>query len=104
MYNGIEFCDCTRNIKLPGKSLIDQLDIKNEELVKNNNFVDIGRLKLNRKKQIDGMQGLKNLCERTDNNTNLIPISAGAAISGLFAIFFDSKNKDYFRIKSIPDT
>jgi hypothetical protein len=29
------------------------------------------------------------------------PIIAGAAISGLFAIFYDG---EYFRIKNIPDT
>src|SRR5215208_5672672 len=47
-----EFCDCTRNIKLPGKSLSDELDIPKEESRKNDNkFVDIGRLKLSRRKQ-----------------------------------------------------
>src|ERR671923_1722076 len=45
-----EFCDCTRSIKLPGKSLSDELDIPKEESRKNHNkFVDIGRLKLSRR-------------------------------------------------------
>jgi hypothetical protein len=35
------------------------------------------------------------------NNSKIKPIFAGAAISGLFAIFHDDDN--YFRIKSIPD-
>src|SRR5437763_10729218 len=50
-----EFCDCTRNIKLPGKSLAFELHIDkvkvNEEDLLDNNFRDIGRLKLNKKKQ-----------------------------------------------------
>jgi hypothetical protein len=46
-----EFCDCTRNIKLPGKSLVDELNIPKEEPMNDGgNFVDKGRLKLNRKK------------------------------------------------------
>ena len=40
-----EFCDCTRSIKLPGKSLSDELDIPREEAYNDDNkFVDIGRL------------------------------------------------------------
>ena len=31
-------------------------------------------------------------------------ISHEAAVSGLFAIFYEFKDKDYFRIKSMPDT
>ena len=39
------FCDCTRSIKLPGKSLSDELDIPREEAYNDDNkFVDIGRL------------------------------------------------------------
>src|SRR5215212_1179033 len=68
-----EFCDCTRNIKLPGKSLSDELNvnkIKKEERLggdsnKNNNdndynnrFLDVGRIQLNRKKQKEGLEGL----------------------------------------------
>ena len=35
------------------------------------------------------------------NNSKIKPIFAGAAISGLFAIFHDCDN--YFRIKNVPD-
>jgi hypothetical protein len=39
------------------------------------------------------------------NNKNRVrPVFAGDAISGLFAIFFDCKDTDCFRIKNIPDT
>jgi hypothetical protein len=44
-----EFCDCTRNIRLPGKSIANELQIDNEW--KSDEFVDISRLRLNRKKQ-----------------------------------------------------
>ena len=46
---------------------------------------------------------LKSLCNDNshDRLDNLKPIFAGAAISGLFAIFQDGT--DYFRIKNIPD-
>src|SRR5690349_5718629 len=69
-----ECCDCTRNIKLPGKSLVNELNSKkhgeaglggkvnnNEEDRNNNDFIDIGRLRLNRKKQKEGIDGLKNV-------------------------------------------
>jgi hypothetical protein len=96
-----EFCDCTRSIKLPGKSMSDELNIPKEELVNGNGeFVDIGRLKLNRKKQQEGIESLRNLLG--DSNYNIRPIFAGAAISGLFAIFYDGF--DYFRVKNISDS
>src|SRR5918992_2968194 len=77
-----EFCDCTRSLTLPGKSMSDELNIPKEELANGNGeFVDIGRLKLNRKKQQDGIESLRNLL--VDNNYNIRPIFAGAAISGL---------------------
>src|SRR5687768_16549010 len=44
-----EFCDCTRNIRLPGKSVANELQMYNEW--NSNKFIDIGRLRLNRKKQ-----------------------------------------------------
>src|ERR671918_112364 len=51
----VEFCDCTRSIKLPGKSLPDELYIPKEDLDNyDGEFLDIGRLKLNRGKQQDG--------------------------------------------------
>ena len=95
-----EFCDCTRSIKLPGKSLPDELDIPKEDLDNcDGEFLDIGRLKLNRGKQQEGIESLKKLLN--NSNSNIKPIFAGAAISGLFAIFHDGS--DYFRIKNISD-
>jgi hypothetical protein len=96
-----EFCDCTRSIKLPGKSLSDELDIpKGESSSPDSRFIDIGRLKLNRKKQQEGIVSLRNLVE--NNDYNIRSVFAGAAISGLFAIFYDGH--DYFRIKNISDS
>jgi hypothetical protein len=95
-----EFCDCTRSIKLPGKSLQDELDIPKEDLDNcAGEFLDIARLKLNRGKQQEGIESLKKLLN--NSNSNIKPIFAGAAISGLFAIFHDGP--DYFRIKNISD-
>jgi hypothetical protein len=101
-----EFCDCTRNIKLPGRPLMDELDIApKEEGYENYNtdFTDMGRIRLNRKKQKEGMVALKTLYDDNNNNNtkDVKAIFAGAAISGLFAIFHDGT--DYFRIKNIPD-
>ena len=98
-----EFCDCTRSIKLPGKSLSDELDIPKEESRKNddNKFVDIGRLKLSRRKQQEGIESLRNLLHN-GSNVNVKPVFAGAAISGLFAIFYDGE--DFFRIKNISES
>ena len=60
-----EACDCTRAIKLPGKSLVDTLGIQKEELscVSNSNksFVDMGRIRLNRRKQREGIEALRNV-------------------------------------------
>ena len=96
-----EFCDCTRSIKLPGKSLPDELDIPKGDLGNcDGEFLDIGRLKLNRKKQQEGIVSLRNLL--ANNDYNIRPVFAGAAISGLFAIFYDGY--DYFRIKNISDS
>src|ERR671911_755475 len=81
-----EFCDCTRSIKLPGKSLSEELNIPKEESGNSNSgFIDIGRLKLNRRKQQEGIETLRNLLD--SSNYNVKPVFAGAAISGLFAIF-----------------
>lgn len=101
-----EYCDCTRNIRLPGKSVVNELQIDNEW--KSDEFVDIGRLRLNRKKQKEGIEGLWNIIGNSDNSDRtsdkLKPIFAGAAISGLFVIFNDVGNQDNFRVKNIPDT
>jgi hypothetical protein len=96
-----EVCDCTRSIKLPGKSLADELDIPREDPRKTRSkFVDIGRLKLNKRKQQQGLESLKNLLHK--GNDNVKPVFAGAAISGLFAIFYDGE--DFFRIKNISES
>jgi hypothetical protein len=97
-----EFCDCTRNIRLPGKSVAEELQIDNKWI--SNKFVDIGRMRLNRKKQKEGIEGLRNTINSNNKDNNLDPIFAGAAVSGLFVIFYDHDNQDYFRIKNIPDT
>jgi hypothetical protein len=100
-----EACDCTRSIKLPGKPLMEELGIWKNTGSERNDFVDIGRMKLNRKKQKEGIQQLRNVTGIASSKENSIrPVFAGAAISGLFAIFYDCKDKDYFRIKNIPDT
>lgn len=105
-----EFCDCTRNIRLPGKSLANEWTIsreKEERSDEDNNFIDLGRLRLNRKKQKEGIEGLRDIldsCNRSDNiGKKPRPIFAGAAISGLLAILYDNDSQDYFRIKNIPD-
>jgi hypothetical protein len=97
-----EACDCTRAIKLPGKSLIDKLDIQKEVLglSNNNSFIDMGRIRLNRRKQREGIEALKNVLDEC-NSESIKPVMAGAAISGLFVIFQDN---EFFRIKNIPDT
>jgi hypothetical protein len=95
-----EVCDCTRSIKLPGKSLADELDIPREDPRKTRSkFVDIGRLKLNRRKQQQGLESLKDLIH--DVNDNVKPVFAGGH-SGLFAIFYDGE--DFFRIKNISES
>lgn len=101
-----EFCDYTRNIRLPGKPIADELHIdKKGNSDEGIRFIDIGRLKLNRKKQKEGIEGLRNIIYNGDRiSEKLKPIFAGAAISGLFAIFYDTDGQDYFRIKNIPDT
>ena len=97
-----EACDCTRAIKLPGKSLIDKLDIQKEVLglSNNNSFIDMGRIRLNRRKQREGIEALKNVLDEC-NPENIKPVMAGVAVSGLFVIFQDN---EFFRVKNIPDT
>lgn len=98
-----EACDCTRAIKLPGKPLIEKLnlvkDVLQERKIDSTRFLDIGRIVLNRRKQRQGIDALKNIVYEC-TSSKIKPIIAGAAISGLFAIFYDG---EYFRIKNIPD-
>lgn len=99
-----EACDCTRAIKLPGKPLIEKLnlvkDVLQERKINSTRFLDIGRIVLNRRKQRQGIDALKNIVYEC-TSSKIKPIMAGPAISGLFAIFYDG---EYFRIKNIPDT
>lgn len=99
-----EACDCTRAIKLPGKPLIEKLnlvkDVLQERKIDSRRFLDIGRIVLNRRKQRQGIDALKNIVYEC-TSSKIKPIMAGPAISGLFAIFYDG---EYFRIKNIPDT
>jgi hypothetical protein len=97
-----EFCDCTRAIKLPGKSLLDELHINRQEENDELTFVDIGRIKLNRRKQREGLDELKSIGK--NNQEKMRPIFAGAAISGLFVIFYNKEDDDYFRVKNILDS
>jgi hypothetical protein len=98
-----EPCDCTRAIKLPGKSLVDKPDIQKEKvsgLSNNNSFIDMGRIRLNRRRQKEGIEALKNVLDEC-NSESIKPVMAGAAIFGLFVIFQDN---EFFRVKNIPDT
>lgn len=99
-----EACDCTRAIKLPGKPLNERLNLVNNELHENEDatmrFTDFGRIVLNRRKQRVGLDALRKIVNECASS-KIKPILGGAAISGLFAIFYDC---EYFRIKNIPDT
>jgi hypothetical protein len=100
-----EACDCTRAIKLPGKPLIQRLNLvkdgyEREREIDSTRFTDYGRLVFNRRKQREGIDALKNVVYECESS-KIKPIMAGAAISGPYAIFNDG---DYFRIKNIPDT
>ena len=98
-----EACDCTRAIKLPGKPLIDRLnlvkDVRKGESDETR-FTDYGRVVLNRRKQRQGIDALRNVFNESESS-KIKRVIAGAAISGLYAVFFDG---EYFRIKNIPDS
>lgn len=98
-----EACDCTRAIKLPGKPLIDRLnlvkDVRKGES-DDTRFTDYGRVVLDRRKQRQGIDALRNVFNESESS-KIKPVIAGAAISGLYAVFFDG---EYFRIKNIPDS
>ena len=101
-----EACDCTRAIKLPGIPLLKKLNLERDDIDKKGigatEFIDYGRVKLNRQKQRQGIDALKKVVDEC-LSLKIKPVIAGAAISGLFAIFHDD-NGEYFRIKNIPDT
>ena len=60
----------------------------------------MGRIRLNRRKQREGIKALKNVINEC-NSESIKPVMAGTAISGLFVIFQDN---EFFRVKNIPDT
>jgi hypothetical protein len=98
-----EACDCTRAIKLPGKPLIDRLNLVKDVQKRESDdtkFTDFGRVVLNRRKQREGIDVLRNVVNESESS-KIKPVIAGAAISGLYAVFFDG---EYFRIKNIPDS
>jgi len=98
-----EACDCTRAIKLPGKPLIDRLNLVKDVQKRDSDdtrFTDFGRVILNRRKQRQGIDALRNVVNESESS-KIKPVIAGAAISGLYAVFFDG---EYFRIKNIPDS
>jgi hypothetical protein len=101
-----EACDCTRAIKLPGMQLVKNLNLGSNDTDRKENdkteFIDYGRVKLNRHKQRQGIDALKKVVDEC-LSSKIKPVMAGAAISGLFGIFHDD-NGEYFRIKNIPDT
>jgi hypothetical protein len=101
-----EACDCTRAIKLPGISLLKKFTLEKDGNHKTqfggSELIDYGRVKLNRQKQRQGIDALKKVVDER-LWSKIKPVMAGAAISGLFAIFHDD-NGEYFRIKNIPDT
>lgn len=101
-----EACDCTRAIKLPGMPLVKKLNLRNDVMdrkeISRTKFIDYGRLELKRQKQRQGIDALKKVIDEC-LSSKIKPVIAGAAISGLFAIFYDD-NGEYFRIKNIPDT
>ena len=101
-----EACDCTRAIKLPGMQLVKNLNLGSNDTYRKENdrteFIDYGRVELRRHKQRQGIDALKKVADEC-LSSKIKPVMAGAAISGLFAIFHDD-NGEYFRIKNIPDT
>ena len=101
-----EACDSTRAIKLPGMPLLEKMNLGKDDIDKKGivrtEFIDYGRVKLNRLKQRQGIDALKKVVNEC-LSLKIKPVIAGAAISGLYAIFHDD-NGEYFRIKNIPDT
>lgn len=98
-----EACDCTRAIKLPGKPLKKVLNLTKKKTYEKDyytiRFTDFGRVTLNRKKQRTGIDALRKIV-RECVSSKVKPIICGAAVSGLYALFY---NGEYFRIKDIPD-
>ena len=64
-------------------------------------FLGIESTKLNRKKQ--RMDRWNVIYWDIYYENSIKAVFAGAAISGLFAIFFDCRDNNYFKVKNIPD-
>lgn len=90
-----EACDCTRTYRLPGSSLADRLGLNPEAL--DGDFIDPGRIPLNRKRQGIGIQGLRDALR-----SGAEAWFGDAAVKGLYALFRD--REEWFRVKEVPDT
>lgn len=90
-----EACDCTRTVRLPGTPLGDRLGISPAEL--DGEYVDAGRLPLNRKRQKTGTDGLREAL-----SSGAQAAFGGAAVDGFYVIFSDGG--EFFRVKGVPDT
>ena len=90
-----EACDCTRTLRLPGAPLADRLGLNNDG--PEEDYIDPGRIPLNRKKQNTGLAALR---EALDAGAEVF--DGGAAVKGFYVILSDGD--EYFRVKQIPDT
>ncbi len=90
-----EACDCTRTIRLPGSPLSNHLGLDNEGL--DGEYIDAGRIPLNRKKQKTGIAGLREALA-----SGAEAWFGGAAVKGFYVIFSD--REEFFRVRAIPDT
>ncbi|MFQ5913770.1 MAG: hypothetical protein ACE5JS_11355 [Nitrospinota bacterium] len=90
-----EACDCTRTYRLPGGPLTSRLGLDEGEL--DGEYVDAGRIPLNRKKQKIGIDGLREAL-----GSGAEAWAGGAAVKGFYVIFLDGD--EFFRVKHIPDT
>src|SRR4029079_16215623 len=74
-----EACDCTRAIKLPGKPLIDRLNLVKDVQKRESDgtrFIDFGRVVLNRRKQREGIDALRNVVNES-KSSKIKPLIAG---------------------------
>lgn len=90
-----EGCDCTRTYRLPGVSIFDRLDLQKNNF--DSDYIDPGRISLNRKRQLCGIEGL-----RMALNSAAEVFEGGTTINGFYVIFSDGD--EFFRVKEIPDT
>ncbi len=90
-----EACDCTRTIRLPGSPFSNHLGLDDEGL--DGEYIDAGRIPLNRKKQKTGIAGLREALA-----SGAEAWFGGAAVKGFYVIFSDGE--EFFRVRAIPDT